>query len=260
MSSQAKKNDQQTADMRQVLGAWNPTSPEDYLEGVRWSLETVTHLTEYQDEKANKILTAMAFLSALVGVVFAAVIDKCPYSLVSHLRASGYQCSAIGLIVIYGLFVLYFVLLGIGAALVVWAVKPRFNIPSTWHADKNPASLLFYEKIAEVSGKQWASAFAQHSANEVQQEYLKNAIYETYLIAGKIATKLRLLQPGIGFFFASIVVLVILLPLSVGVVARVEGIPIEKTTALQKGDGSPVIGQQETYKAEQTAPKRKIGQ
>jgi hypothetical protein len=36
----------------------------------------------------------------------------------------------IGLIVIYGLFVLYFVLLGIGAALVVWAVKPRFNIPS----------------------------------------------------------------------------------------------------------------------------------
>jgi hypothetical protein len=56
--------------LREALSKWTPEKPGEYLERARWSLETVTHLTEYEDEKANRILTAMTFLSALVGVVY----------------------------------------------------------------------------------------------------------------------------------------------------------------------------------------------
>ena len=51
-----------------ALESWKPAAGDldHLLASSSRSLEEVTHLTEYQDDKANRILTAMAFLSAFV--------------------------------------------------------------------------------------------------------------------------------------------------------------------------------------------------
>ena len=187
---QSGSDEQEATELRETLLKWEPTTPSDYLKGARWSLETVTHLTEYEDEKANRILTAMTFLSALVGVVYAVVIDKCPASLISKLSDSGHRISAWTVTTVYVLFALYFVIVALGAVLVILAIKPTFRIPKTWGGA--PGSLLFYAKIAKASGKEWASAFTERPKIEVDRQYLKDSIYETYLISQKI----RLITPS----------------------------------------------------------------
>jgi Family of unknown function (DUF5706) len=232
-------DEQQAQDVLEALSKWQPTTPNEYLPGAQWSLKTVTHLTEYEDEKANRILTAMAFLSALVGVVFAAVVQKCPMSYVSLLGARGYCFSSLALFAVYVLFPLYFLILAVGATLTVFAVRPRFRIPKTWAG--TPGSLLFYAKIVSASGKEWANAFAQRSGVEVDRQYLKDAIFETYLIAQKIRIKLRKLRWGIWFFIVSTVLLVVLLPLCAVVIARIDSIPPEKTPVVQRADIEPNV-------------------
>src|ERR1019366_1043344 len=51
-----------------ALESWKPAAGDldHLLASSSRSLEEVAHLTEYQDDKANRILTAMAFLSAFV--------------------------------------------------------------------------------------------------------------------------------------------------------------------------------------------------
>ncbi len=235
----ANSDEQQAKELLEALSKWQPATPSEYLDGARWSLETVTHLTEYEDEKANRILTAMAFLSALVGVVFAAVVQKCPASYVSQLGARGYSFSAFALTTVYVLFPLYFLILSVGATLTVLAVRPSFRIPRTWGGA--PASLLFYAKIVKATGKEWASAYTQRPGVEVDRQYLKDAIFETYLIAQKIRIKLRKLRWGIWLFIVSTVLLVGLLPLCAAVISRIDSIPPEKMPVVQRADLEPSI-------------------
>lgn len=232
-------DEQEAKELLEALSKWQPTTPSEYLNGARWSLDTVTRLTEYEDEKANRILTAMAFLSALVGVVFAAVVQKCPASYVSQLLARGYCFSAFALSIVYVLFPLYFMILAIGATLTVLAVKPTFRIPKNWSGV--PGSMLFYEKIVSARGKDWANAFSERSSVELDRQYLKNAIFETYLIAQKIRIKLKKLRWGIWLFIVSTVLLVGLLPLCAVVIFRVDSIPPEKVQVEQRVGGEPSV-------------------
>ena len=121
------------------------------------SLDTVTHLTEYEDDKANRILTAMAFLSAFAAVIFAVVPSRYPLSFPFMLFRTGSRWEACLLIASYVGFVFYAVALIIGVAFVLRGMSPRFNIPDGWRPDgnsadgKKPVSRLFFAKIAEVS-------------------------------------------------------------------------------------------------------------
>src|SRR6266481_9094546 len=124
-------DEHEVKELADALGKWQPNTATGHLERARWSLETVTHLTEYEDEKANRLFTAMTFLSALVAVLFAAIIDKCPASRISMLQAAGYRFSAVSVMVVYLLFVLYFLLMGIGATMTMLAIRPTFRIPKT---------------------------------------------------------------------------------------------------------------------------------
>src|SRR5258708_1767675 len=82
-------DDQQIADIRAELVALGTAEIDEILPLAKWSLESVTHLTEYEDEKANRILTAIAFLSAMVGVAFAAIVQRYPLSTVTDSRGLG---------------------------------------------------------------------------------------------------------------------------------------------------------------------------
>lgn len=207
-------DDQQVIDLAAELQSWTPTEVRSLLPLAKWSLESVTHLTEYEDEKANRILTAIAFLSALVGVAFAAIAQRFPLSMSEMLSNSGRQFAGALLMAVYFLFGFYFLLLTAGAVLTLWAVQPRFRLPGVWkHTKTTPASFLFFAKILEVSGKNWANAFTGASADQLELQYVKNSILETYLIAQKIPKKLRPLTAGVRFFIASTLVLIVLLPL-----------------------------------------------
>lgn len=229
-------DDQQIAGIAKAIEGLRTEGIEDILPLARWSLETVSHLTEYEDEKANRIMTAVAFLSAIVSVAFAAIVQRYPFHASSRL-----------LVLLYCLFGLYFFLLTLGAAFTLLAVRPQFRIPDTTEerTRKIPRSFLFFKQILDVSGEDWGKNFTVQAPN-LKTEYAKNAILETYLIAQKIPRKLRWLKRGINCFLGSTWVLVVLLPLCAITVVRVEVPAANNAPALagtaQSGKDLPTTG------------------
>jgi hypothetical protein len=185
------------------------------LEILKFSLETVTHLTEYEDEKANRILTAMAFLSALAALVFAALAENFPAPYLANLVRDGQYARASLLAIAYLSFGIFCIQVVLGSIFCLRAIRPRFNTPAQWSkAPKGrvPASFLFFQKILEAGPQDWAASCVTNSVDNLKREYLKNCILETFLISEKIQKKLRPLQAGINqFYFSAFTLLVLLL-------------------------------------------------
>jgi hypothetical protein len=228
-------DDQQFADIAAELVTLKTKEIDAILLLAKWSLESVTHLTEYEDEKANRIMTAVAFLSALVSVAFAVIVQRYPFTTVAQIKGLSIHLNSVSLFLLYILFGVYFLLLTLGAAFTLYAVWPRFQIPSSWERTKTtPGSFLFFKEILNVSGKNWGRSFTQNTPEMLKTEYAKNSILETYLIAQKIPKKLRPLKKGIVCFFASTVILVLLLPLCAVTVAFLE-VPATSPAPAQTG-------------------------
>ena len=199
------------------------------------SLETVTHLTEYEDDKANRILTAMAFLSAFAAVIFAIVPSRYPLSFPVILTRSGFRKDAYLLFGTYGGFVLYAITLILGVAFTLHGMRPRFNIPKGWKPDgSKPGSYLFFAKIVEVSPADWANSFLNASKDELLTAYVKNSVLETYLVAEKIVPKIKSLKRGVKLFQFSTIILAMLLPLVVATLALVPEPPEHRQQADQE--------------------------
>jgi hypothetical protein len=184
------------------------------LEILKFSLETVTHLTEYEDEKANRILTAMAFLSALAALVFAALAEKFPAPYLAGLVHSGQYARASLLAIAYLSFGIFCIQVVLGSIFCLNAIRPQFNTPAQWSKapkGRAPASFLFFQKILEAGPQDWAASCVTQSVNDLKREYLKNCILETFLISEKIQKKLRPLQAGINQFYFSAFTLLVLL-------------------------------------------------
>ena len=171
------------------------------------SLDTVSKLTQYEDEKANRLLTAIAFLSAFVASLFATIPVRFPPGSISKLWNEGIHVRAMLLTSVYGLFCIYAVVVGIGVALIVHGVRPRFVNPKDWKSDATPKSMLFFQRIVETHPEKWAEAFSMRNGKEISLLYIKNSIVETYLVAQKISVKIKWLKRGVGcFFIAALVV------------------------------------------------------
>ena len=167
---------------------------DDYYELSKRSLKEVKHLTEYEDEKANRILAAIAFLSAFAGVMFYVTVPKNKAGVV--LEVSNWNTS-VGIYYIC-FFVFAFMLIS-GAVYVLKAISPKFNIPKNYaNAKKYPKSFLFFTFILEVTPEEWANSFCHKNSFDLKLEYTKQNIMETYLVAEKIRTKLVDLEVGVG--------------------------------------------------------------
>jgi putative hydrolase of the HAD superfamily len=175
------------------LKHWAPTTVDKLLPLGRESLETVTALTEYEDGKAGRVLTAIALLSAAAGTIYAAMLKE----LVPVLPWwDG--------VIFNGLFLGYAGINGIGVVLLVRAIYPWFNIPSYWRKKKErssgrPKSMIFGPLIAAVTPEAWADAFKEQPASDLEVCYLKNYIHESYLIAEKILRKYKRLRNALWF-------------------------------------------------------------
>ncbi len=179
------------------------------------SLDTVTHLTEYEDEKANRILTAMAFMSAFAAVLFAGVFAHYASEFLQKLRAVA-PCRFYLIETGYAVFGLYALILSIGVAYSLYGMKPRFNVPKGWKSSTTtfPKSFLFFEKINDVPPANWAKAFTATSADNLAFQYIKNNVLESYLIAGKVPLKLKPLKTASNLYIASTCILVLWLVLT----------------------------------------------
>jgi hypothetical protein len=199
-----------------------------YLARGRETLDEVKGLTEYQDQKATRLLTIITFLSALSGALFSRFVDSYPlpamlgqHGLVS---LQGVLVSATH--VSFGLFALSAIC---GVMVIFHATRTRFKYPeldaeAPGRRRSRPGSYLFYSDIIELRPATWAAAFTTQEGaaidSDVSLRYLKNYIVESYLVAAKVADKLRYLQPAQDVLAFSIRVLLVWLVL-LGVTAVV---------------------------------------
>ena len=200
--------------MNDVLKHFTPLGVREsdgYYELSKRSLEEVKHLTEYEDEKANRILTAIAFLSALAGAIFVGLVPKNQNG--ALLPYSNWNWSVWWY---YAFFAIFLFFLALGTILVVFALKPRFNIPRIWRKEpnsnsksENPDSFLFFEQILKVGPEGWAKSICNKDSDELKTIYIRCNIAETYLVSEKIRTKLKFLQPGVSILWLAVVSLTI---------------------------------------------------
>jgi hypothetical protein len=168
--------------------------PKLLLDRAKDSLEEAKKQTEYQDAKAARLLTIVAFLTAAVGTVFGKFIDLYPL----HNGAAPVSETSLWVTATYLFFGIYLLLVAAGALVMFHAMSTRFVWPPDGSnlADKNDVvSVLFYQSIIRSKPEAWGKLFAGDKA-KLMRTYYKNYATEAYLIANKVADKLRYLDPG----------------------------------------------------------------
>jgi len=229
-----------------------PASPPDQatsaalLKHCRETLDEVKELTEYQDQKATRLLTIVAFLSALAGALFARLSDAYPLLV---LLKSGPRPLAFAVVIgAYITFAVFVVLAVAGALVIFHATRTVFKYPRTPDpgiSDPRPSSMLFYAGIIGVTPGQWARTFVVPGAEQVawrrdiDEQYLRSYIVESYLVAAKVADKLRYLQPGQQLLLSAIRMLLLFVLSLVCVIAFVAPAP-KATVAQSAGLSDPV--------------------
>jgi hypothetical protein len=180
----------------------DPGKLKIFLERGRESLDEVKGLTEYEDQKAARSLTIVTFLTALVGVLFSRFAVAYPiHPLIEKLES----WELLLVFLIYGIFAIFIIHVIAGALVIFHATKVTFKYPklnSATNPKPNRAkSFLFYPGIISLKPSEWGKSFLDEGEldklnSNLEIEYLKNYIVESYLVAAKVADKLRYLMPG----------------------------------------------------------------
>lgn len=212
LSKSKEERSSQFKELLVALDKWDiPDEAVDTVHDVaRASLNEVKALTEYEDGKVSRLLTIVAFLSAVIGATFTRF-------------ASDYRWPGVGTyspdctwwlpFSTYLAFFLYVTLVTAAVVVLLGAVKPTFNLPASWKGPGKtglPTSMVFYRGILDVSAAQWAEAFVQQTdgkGKRLKASYAKCYIGEAYLVAEKVADKLRVAAPGIGALRWAMVIL-----------------------------------------------------
>ncbi len=160
---------------------------EPHYDIVERSLDSVSHLSEHEDDKASRRLTAMAFMGAvLVGF-------------------SAYAFSAIGSSDVprfakLGPWILlaYYLLCLIGGVISLYALLPRYNINST--KVEAPRSLIFAPEIDRVTGKNWVQPFLQNQKDQLRELVARQNLGEIKLISQVTVWKMKMHTLAGGYF------------------------------------------------------------
>lgn len=193
-----------------ILGAWARLKPDDpgldkAIEFAKASLQEAKAQTEYQDQKATRLLTISTFLTALAGAFYTSFATEYPLKTLALQSARDWWLLA----ATYASFFL-FILFSLSGALVTFhASRTRFKYPAKATVERQNSktrSYLFFREMIGVTPEGWANSFVTvEGEGEAQTatlnpnlkiEYLKNYVSEAYLIAAKTADKLRYLQPA----------------------------------------------------------------
>src|SRR3984885_5352250 len=145
--SKRQRRNSQFAELLEVLAKWQ--IPDDAVDTVhdvaRASLNEVKGLTEYEDGKVSRLLTVVAFLSAVVGAAFTRFAGDYAWP-----GISAYSCG-VSWWLPFGTYVSFFAYVILVTAPVLGllgANRPTVNLPATWKRNGKmgrPASMLFYK-------------------------------------------------------------------------------------------------------------------
>ena len=194
------------AEFGQASESWSKLAADDNLDAAldlaADSLKEVKAQTEYQDQKATRLLTVISFVMALAGALFTRLNEAYPITEVTSQPIL--QMMLVGLAYVgFGTFLLF----SLSGALVTFhATRTRFKYRqggSSLSALAEPRSRLFYQGVVTVRPSVWSRAFVDASdpakpvlQPDLKQKYLRDLVGETYLIACKTAEKLRYLDPA----------------------------------------------------------------
>lgn len=187
--------------IRDILDPWSLSEEgaATLFGPTRDSLAEVSRLTMYLDEKAARVLTAVAFISALA----ASAYD------VLHRNVLPSDPSWLNLFFNL-LFYVYGTLVGLGAFCVITGIFPRLSMPVDWSplGPRNsktaalnrrpglPGSFLFAPQMVKSSPREWAHSFVDNDPHTLNCAYVKDHIHEAYLVAEQISYKLGWLWAG----------------------------------------------------------------
>src|SRR3546814_14321 len=128
----------------------------DAVKAGRETLDEVKSLTEYQDQKATRLLTIITFLSALSSILFARFVASHPLH-ANFAQSSVGDYSLLLVVVTYSLFGIFAFLAISGALIVFHATHTQFRYPDNQAGVRERASsFLFYKSIIEVPPEAWA--------------------------------------------------------------------------------------------------------
>ncbi|TIN77507.1 hypothetical protein [Mesorhizobium sp.] len=189
---------------------WKDLDPADAdldkaIDLARASLNEAKQQTEYQDQKATRLLTVTTFLTALAGAFFTTFTGEYPLQMIRAVPV-GWGLLLAGTYLSFSLFVLSALT---GALVTFHATRTTFKYPAEATVDGQAGptrSYLFFREMIGVSPTGWVDSFVTNVEKdgktqialrpELKVKYLENYVIEAYLVATKTADKLRYLQPA----------------------------------------------------------------
>lgn len=188
-----------------------PVEASAALDLIKASFDEVKGQTDYQDNKASRLLTITSFVSALSAVLLANFADRYPLTALHPFTS----CQQLFIAATYLIFLAFTISALLGGVITFHATRTRFKYskkPTATNVDDPAKSLLFYQEMVAVSPQGWAASFMTAPAvatgkppapphpgtlrEGLQEAYFRNYVMETYLIAAKTADKIRYLAPA----------------------------------------------------------------
>ena len=168
---------------------------------AREVFEIVLRATEHEDDKANRLLFAMAFLTAAASGFYSQVKGVPAQSVVLGRSLDTTTLT----------FVAFLVMVVIGTVLMLAALGPKFNLIEGWRKpirtaeDAKDGSLYFFEAIARTEYSRWLEMWNDPNIEDVATSHLIN---EAFLIAKKTQYKVAMMSVGRSFYKLSLGALV----------------------------------------------------
>jgi hypothetical protein len=205
------------------------------IELAETTFKTVLDADYHLDDKASRILSAMAFFTAAAAAIFAkaytpslsenelrtrigralsqyAIQDSSVVDgVINNLRATSVQLFGYDLSLVA--FLGYMIFAVVSAGFYLAALGPSLNKPSEWLASAQKVqSRLFYDFIAQVDNTVWTQQWSQGTAPiaNLQSEFERNYIFESRLLAEKARAKYLWLSFGALFLRLALLCLIVL--------------------------------------------------
>lgn len=170
--------------------------------------EIFDHLYEmlrHEDEKANRILGAMAFIT------LAAAALAIPFFEGSIGIDLEFFYVSLGVF----LFFVFLILVTIGTLFLLAALGPLTNIQTVWvepsEKDKEPRipSLLYFKEISAKSIEEWTGYFRETDDKDLCEKICNDHIVKTYTLANRTKYKAKCIKSSKVFYRASLIVLLL---------------------------------------------------